>query len=67
MDKNIIKKELYKQKTNADFNYEQNGFKNYSTEIVIDGVDEIIEFKIPVKECTFEEVVPAQLLIRWLV
>jgi len=67
MDKNTIKKELYKQKTDADFNYEQNGFKNYSTEIEIDGEYKIIEFKIPIKECTFEEVVPAQLLIRWLV
>ncbi len=67
MDKNLIKKELYKQKPDADFNYEKGGVKNYSCELVINGVEEIIEFNIPLKESEFEEVVPAQLLIRWLV
>lgn len=62
-----IKKELYKQKTEADFNYQTDGFKNYSTQLIIDGVEEIVEFRIPIKECEFGETVPAQLLIRWLV
>lgn len=62
-----VKKELYKQKPTADFNYESNEFKTYSTELLIDGIEEIIKFKIPTKECEFEEVVPAQLLIRWLI
>ena len=66
MNKDLIKKELYKQKPDADFNYEEGGFKNYSCLLVIDGVEEIIEFYIPLKECDFEEVVPAQLLIRWI-
>lgn len=59
-----IKKELYKQKPTADFNYEQDGFKYYSTKI--EGTNEVIRFKIPLKECEFSETVPAQLLIRWL-
>lgn len=66
MDKNLIKKELYKQKVDADFNFEFQGFKVYSAQIIIDGSEKVIEFKIPLKECEFEEVVPAQLLIRWI-
>jgi hypothetical protein len=66
MNKDLIKKELYKQKPDADFNYEESGFKNYSCLLIIDGIEEIIEFYIPLKECDFEEVVPAQLLIRWI-
>jgi len=61
-----IKKELYKQKPIADYNYERNDFKNYSCQIVVNGTEEIIEFEIPLNECDFGEVVPAQLLIRWL-
>lgn len=66
LDKNTIKKELYKQKPTADFNFERNGYKNYSTQLIFDNTEEIVEFSIPVRECEFEEVVPAQLLIRWL-
>ena len=67
MTKTEIKKELYKQKPDADFSYEKGGFKIYSCELEINGNFEIVEFKIPLNECEFGEVVPAQLLIRWLV
>ncbi len=66
MDKDLIKRELDRQKPIADFNYEREGFKNYSTELVIEGFEEIIEFLVPLKDCNFEEVVPAQLLSKWL-
>lgn len=66
MNKDIIKKELYKQKPIAKFNWEKENIKNYSCELIINGSDKIIEFMIPLKECEFEISVPAQLLIRWL-
>jgi len=66
MTKIEIKKELYKQKPTAEYNYERNAYKNYSCQIVINGIEEVIEFEIPLSECDFGEVVPAQLLIRWL-
>jgi len=61
-----IKKELYKQKTDADYNHTLDGFKYYSTQIKIEGNDKVIMFKIPIKEADFEEVVKSQLLIRWI-
>ena len=67
MNKTEIKKEIIKQKAEADFNYEIDGFKNYSTQIVLDGIEEIIEFRVPIKKCNFGEVVPAELLADWLV
>lgn len=67
MTKLEIKKEIVKQKAEADFNYEIYGFKNYSTQIVIDGIEEIIEFRVPIKKCNFGEVVSAELLEDWLV
>lgn len=67
MTKLEIKKEIVKQKSEADFNYEIDGFKNYSTQIVIDGIEEIIEFRVPIKNCNFGEVVSAEFLTDWLV
>ena len=67
MTKLEIKKEIVKQKAEADFNYEIDGFKNYSTQIVMDGIEEIIEFRVPIKKCNFGEVVSAELLTDWLV
>lgn len=64
--KNTIKKELYKQKPIAEFNYEKDGFKNYSTVVIIDGTEEIVNFNIPIQECSFEDTISAQLLIRWI-
>jgi hypothetical protein len=67
MTKDQIKKEITNQNSEADFNYEIDGFKNYSTQIIIDGIEEIIEFRVPIKQCVFNETVPAELLTEWLV
>lgn len=67
MSTNEIKKELYKQKPIAEFGYARDGFKNYSCELLIGGFEEIIEFNVPDSEASFEDKVPAQLLIRWIV
>lgn len=74
MEKNEIKKALYKQKPLAVKDFERGEFTSYSTEVVIDGSEEIIQFKIPKEELLdgdgnhiFGEEEPAQLLIRWLV
>jgi len=67
MEKNLIKKELYKQKPTADLNREYDDYKEYTCQILIDGQMKVIFFDVPIKECEFSEIVPAQLLIRWLV
>lgn len=61
------KKELYKQKPTADFNRDEEGKKIYTTQIIVNGLHKVIFFAVPFKECEFEETVPAQLLIRWMV
>lgn len=68
MTTNDIKKALYIQKPLADYSHTQDGCKIYSCEIVIDDVEEIIEFKVPFDDgaITMEDSLPAQLLIRWL-
>lgn len=66
MTKTEIKKHIEKQKPTADFNYESDGFKNYSTEIIVDGVEEIVEFRVPLKEDDFTETVLAELLVKYL-
>jgi len=67
MNKNEIKKELYKQKPTADLNKEYDDYREYSCQLYFDGIPKVIFFNVPIKECEFGEVVPAQLLIRWLV
>ena len=67
MNKIDIKRYIEQQNPTADFNYERDGFKSYSTEIIVDGFEEIIEFKVPIKECDFSETVLAELLIKWIV
>ena len=64
--KEFIKKELYKQKPTADLHKDYGGYKEYTCRINIYGDLKVIFFNIPIKECDFEETVPAQLLIRWL-
>ncbi len=68
MDKNTIKKELYKQKPIAEFGYMENGFKNYSCELIINGTEEEITFRIPLSDCaeTLTDKIEGHLLIRWL-
>jgi hypothetical protein len=63
---NIIKKELYKQKPIAELSFERGDYIHFSTVVIIDGSEEIINFKVPKSECFGENEVPAQLLIRWL-
>lgn len=67
MDKNLIKKELYKQKPIADLNRIYEGYKQYTCQLIVDGQMKVVFFDIPIKECDFEEVVPAQLLIQWMI
>lgn len=62
-----IKKELYKQKPMAEVDYERGDFIYFSTEIIVNDVEEIIEFEVPMSEDFGENTVPAQLLIRWLI
>jgi len=67
MTANEIKKELYKQKPIAEFGYTDGIFAYYSTELIIDGEDKIIEFKVPETEADgFDKCISAQLLIRWI-
>ena len=68
MDKNTIKKEIFKQKPIAEFGYMANGFKNYSCLLIIDDTEEEITFRIPLSDCpeTLTDETEAQLLIRWL-
>lgn len=67
MDINKIKKELYKQKPIAVIDYERVDFIYYSTLIIVDSFEEILEFKVPRSEKFEDKEIPAQLLIRWLV
>jgi len=62
-----IKKELYKQKPYAEFNSQNEFEKIYSGQINTENGLKVLFFKIPLNECDFQEVVPAQLLIRWIV
>lgn len=62
-----IKKALYKEKPIAEYSFTTDGFKIYSTEIVVDGFEEEVTFKVPEHEATgFGQTEPAQLLIRWI-
>jgi hypothetical protein len=67
MDKNTIKKELYKQKPIAEVGFERDDYIHYSTLLIIDGIEEIVNFEVPITEDQNENELPAQLLIRWLV
>lgn len=64
-EKNEIKKELYKQKPTAFFNFIRKGEAYYCTELN----NENIWFKIPVNDmgdADFGSTMKAQLLIRWI-
>lgn len=63
MNKNEIKKLLYKEKPMAQFMESVNGFQWYTADLSVGTV----AFKIPTEEAgTFSGQEPAQLLIRWL-
>lgn len=66
MEKNEIKKALYKEKPIAMFRVNCADYKSYGTKLT-EGT--IIRFKIPFKDIgdnVFENEIPAQLLIRWI-
>lgn len=68
-DLNEIKKALYKQKPIAEFGYIRENIWNYSTEVVIDNEEIIVEFAVPrddMGEKSFDLKMEAQLLIRWI-
>lgn len=70
MDKNVVKKELYKQNPIANFNYIKLGVAVYQTSIKLDENDHTILFEIPVNdmgEATFQKIMSAKLLIRWII
>ncbi len=67
MDKDTIKKELYKQKPIAEVDFERGDYTHWSTVVIIEGTEEIVEFKIPIQEDPGVTEIPAQLLIRWMV
>lgn len=63
MDLNEIKKALYREKPIARLSFITNEYVQYIAKI---GNRFNVVFEIPTKEHSFEEQVPAQLLIRWL-
>lgn len=67
MTRDEIKKELYKQKPVAEVDFERGDYIHFSTLLIIDGLEEIINFEVPIAEDPNENEIPAQLLIRWLV
>lgn len=70
MEKNEIKKALYKQNPKAEFKYIRKGSAYYVTIIQSDNFEPIeIRFEIPVidmGDADFEYMMDAKLLIRWI-
>ena len=67
MEKNEVKKKLYKQNPKATFNFIRKGVAYYTTEI-----NETFQifFEIPVidmGDADFESTMDAKLLIRWII
>ena len=70
MEKNEVKKALYKQNPKANFKFIRKGVAYYLT--TIDSDNELIQinFEIPVNDmgdADFETTMDAKLLIRWIV
>lgn len=63
MDLNAVKKALYKEKPIALKTNYKGDFAHYVAQL---SNLTIVEFMIPLPEATFENNVPAQLLIRWI-
>lgn len=71
MNKNEIKKALYKEKPIATLTalYRDGGSKDYETTLLS---GEVVKFHVPIVEqrestATFEKQMESQLLIRWLI
>ena len=70
MEKNEVKKALYKQNPMAMFNYIKQGVAYYKTIVDIGDYEHQITFEIPVNdmgEAKFEQEMEAKFLIRWIV
>jgi len=67
MDKNTIKKELYKQKPTAKVSFERGDYIHFSSVIIVNEIEQTLSFEVPMSEDFGKNEVPAQLLIRWLV
>lgn len=64
MDLTTIKKNLYKEKPTAIRTaFKSDEYVHYVSQL---SGNQIIQFHIPISEATFENEVPAQLLIRWI-
>lgn len=66
MNKNEIKKALYKEKPTATLYFEDDKTYSYDTTLLDESV---IKFNVPISEMgenLFAKVLPAQLLIRWI-
>lgn len=73
MEKNDIKKALYKQNPIADFQYIRKGKAIYSTKISVDGIEGItgivVFFEVPIEDmgdADFGRTMEAKLLQRWI-
>lgn len=69
MERNEVKKALYKQKPMAKLISMGKVFK-YDTKIELDGKKRLIKFEVPMSDmgdATFGEEIQGQLLIRWIV
>ena len=70
MEKNEIKKALYKQNPEANFQLIRKGVAHYSGMVDMEGYEHEIRFEIPVSDMgdsDFMPLMPAKLLIRWIV
>lgn len=69
MDINEIKKEIYKQKPQADFHRASNGILYYTTAVNYESAIKIVRFDIPfsdIGDAKFFPKMEAKLLIRWM-
>jgi hypothetical protein len=67
MNKIEIKKEIERQNPIAEVDFERGDYIHYSTLIIIDGIEEIISFEVPMTQDPNVNELPAILLIDWLV
>jgi hypothetical protein len=67
MNKIEIKKEIERQTPIAEVDFERGDYIHYSTLIVVDGVEEIISFEVPMTQDPNMNELPAKLLIDWMV
>jgi hypothetical protein len=70
MEKNEVKKELYKQNPKAELKFIRKGDAYYLTTVEFESEPVQINFKVPVDDmgdADFEPFIDAKLLIRWIV